>query len=99
MKLYTIESAANQIRENLVSIKNNNGGSYYFDLEIDNEIIKIRTSDHSGRVANNNGDRTFSFITNWNNQDCNISNEWVVDEDGDFQEEFISLEDCLEFNV
>lgn len=99
MLVNTIELAAKQIRENLISIKRDNGGTYYFDLEINNETIKIRTSDHSGRSANNKCDRTFSFITNWNKQDCNISNEWVVDEEGNFYEEFTCLEDCLEFNI
>ena len=94
----SISKASQLIRENLLSIKSI-GGTYYFDLEIDDEIIKVRTSDHSGRSANNKGEKTFSFITKWNRQDCNINNEFIVDEDGHFSEEFTSIEDCLECNL
>lgn len=99
MELTTIKKAADQIRENLQTIKSNGGGTHYFDLIIGEEVIEIRTSDHSGRSANNKGNRTFSFITNWNNQDSNISNEWLVDEDGDFSEEFINIGECIDWNL
>ncbi len=98
MKLYSIKSAADQIRKSLIEIEPF-GGTRYFTLELDDEEIKIRISDHSARAANNNGNKTFSFVTNKNIQDCNMQNEWVVDFEGEFEDEFTSLEDCLEWEL
>ena len=103
MKIYNLIEAGKKIRENLLIVENQ-GGTYYFDLVLnedtdDEEIIKIRVSDHSARVANNNGNRTFSFITDWNQQDSNMKNEWVVDFNGEMEEEFQDVDELLEFEL
>ena len=103
MKIYNLIEAGKKIRENLLIVENQ-GGTYYFDLVLnedtdDEEIIKIRVSDHSARVANNKENKTFSFITDWNQQDSNMKNEWVVDFNGEMDEEFQDVDELLEFEL
>ena len=101
MSVQTIEDAATKVRELIKDIC----VSKYFTLEIDDNEYQIRVSDHSANGERNGGfyDGYFSFIREWNNQDLmftsNMKNEWVVDEDGDFQEEFINIEECLDWNI
>ena len=94
----TITEAADKVRD---IFTNGISGTTYFILEIEGKEFQIRVSDHSARSHNNkySYDGFFSFISAWNNQDCNMTNEWLLDEDGDFTEEFVSVEDCLEFNI
>jgi len=103
MKATTITAAADIIREKLDQIANNNAATYYFTLELDPEdddrCWKIRVADHSARSANVCTDNFLSFVMNWNRQDCNVSNEFCVDENGDFEEEYMSIEECIDFHV
>jgi len=94
----TIKSAAERVR---ALFSNNLCGTYYLVLELEDKEYQIRVSDHSARSANNKSsyDGFFSFISSWNSQDCNMSNEWLLDEDGDFSEEFINIEECLNWNI
>ena len=103
MKVYNLIEAGKKIRENLLILENQ-GGTYYFDLVFnedtdDGEIIKIRVSDYSARVENNNENRTFSFITDWHQQDSNMKNEWVVNFNGEMYEEFQDVDELLDFEL
>lgn len=98
-RVYTIEEAAERVRE---LFANGLNGTTYLVLEVNNKEYQIRVSDHSARASNNNKfdyDGYFSFISSWNNQDCNMSNEWELDEDGDFTEQYINIEQCLDWNI
>lgn len=91
-RVYTIEKAA----EEAVYALNNYSGSNYFILELNGLEYQIRTSDHSARSHNNKSDYSgfFSFVKEWNKQDCNMMNEWVVDNDGycdDYQKTIAEL--------
>jgi hypothetical protein len=93
----SISKSSEKVRE----LINNISGTYYFILELDSNEYQIRVSDHSAREANNKNefDGFFSFISEWNNQDCNMLNEWTIDNDGDFSEEFRNIEECLDWNI
>lgn len=96
MTTYNIQDANREIIKRLKNIF----GSSYFTLELDNEDIKIRVSDHSAKHSNNSG-KTLSFCTNFaKHQDCNpMINEWVVDENGDLDEEFKNVLEVLEWEL
>ena len=98
-KVTTISEAGNLVREMI----QNDLSTQYFVLSLDSKEYKIRVSDHSARSANNRShgeyNGYFSFITGWNKQDSNMKNEWVLDADGDFIEEFINIEECLDWNI
>ena len=98
MRVQTISQAGEKVRE---IFQNGLNGTTYFILELDGKEYQIRVSDHSANALNNTRDfeNMFSFIGDWNSQKCNMSNEWMLDEDGEFCEEFMSVEDCLEFNI
>lgn len=111
-RVTSIKEAGELAREMFEKIQDGYSTQYFIlELESDEENefgefikeYKIRISDHSARSSNNykNGDydNYFSFITDWNRQDVNVTNEWVVDGDGDFTEEYYSIEDCLECNI
>lgn len=98
-RVNTIEKAADKVRE---LFNNGISGTYYFILDLNEKSYQIRVSDHSARVNNNNKhefDGMFSFINSWNRQDCNMTNEWVLDNQGNFTEEFINIEECLDWNI
>ncbi len=76
--------------------------SRYFDFYLnEDDCIKIRVSNHSGRVANNREQKTLSFVLDKNViHDCNMrSDEYIIDENGEFEEEFTSIEECIEWNL
>lgn len=76
-------------------------GTAYFILEQNRKEYQIRVSDHAANSNNNTMgyDGFFSFISSWNLQHSNMANEWKLDEDGDFTEEFINVEECLDWNI
>jgi hypothetical protein len=98
MTVNSINKAAIKIRS---LIQGGISGTHYFTLELNEKQYQIRVSDHSGRSANNRFDFEdfFSFVTNKNAQDCKISNEFLLDADGDFTEEFTSIEECLDWHI
>lgn len=94
----SIREAGKRVRE---IFRNGLNGTTYFVLRVKNKEYLIRVSDHSARSANNKRgyDDFFSFISNWNRQDSNMKNEWTLDEDGDFTEEFKNVEECLNWHI
>lgn len=61
-------------------------GSHYFSfMTADNEIIKIRVSDHSANRQNNGDQRTLSFIsqrTAAKNLGWYLATEWLIMDNG-----------------
>ena len=102
--VHTIEDAGQRVRDIFTSGIN---GTTYFTLYQDDKRYKIRVSDHSANYRNNNSrgeyDDYFSFVTQKNNQrgygKGNTLNEWILNEDGDFTEEFYDVEACLEWHI
>ncbi|MFD2922007.1 hypothetical protein ACFS6H_19965 [Terrimonas rubra] len=99
----TIDAAGTLVRELFKDLS----GTTYFTLSINDKVFKIRVSDHSANYANNlsNGeyDNYFSFVLNKNTQNGygrgNMLNEWQLNENGEFTEEFESVEDCLDYQI
>lgn len=101
-RVQTIEDAATKVRELINGVVR----SQYFILEIEDKTYQIRVSDHSANRNNNEAhdyDGYFSFVLNTvihqGYGSSNMMNEWVIDENGEFTEEFTSVEDCLDWNI
>lgn len=96
-RVNTIEKAA----EEVIYLLNNVAGSNYFVLELDGLEYKIRVSDHSARSHNNKWDYEdyFSFVKSFNRQDCNMSNEWIVDNDGYCEDYEKTVAEILEWEL
>jgi hypothetical protein len=96
-RVNTIKKAA----EEVIYMINNYMGSNYFVLEYGDCEYQIRVSDHSARVANNKSDYDgfFSFIKSWNKQDCNMMNEWEVDEEGYNKDYERTVSEILEWEL
>lgn len=98
MTLTTIAEATQQVMKNLEKVASI-GGSYYFNLELnEDETIKIRVSDHSANSSNNR-DRTISFVTNWVDQGYKAMRfeEYEVNADGSMTENWMNVAECLEY--
>lgn len=97
-RVSTIKKAAEKIRELFQSGLNS---THYFILELNGKEYQIRVSDHSANGCNNRMgyDGFFSFISKWCKQPYNMMNEYKLDEDGDFTDQFLNIEECLDWNI
>lgn len=98
MRVQTISEAGNKVRE---IFEDGLNGTTYFILELEGKEYQIRVSDHSANALNNTRyfDGMFSFTSNYNHQHCNMNNEYILDEGGNFTEQFMDVEDCLECSI
>ena len=58
------------------------GGSHYFHVENDNDVVcKVRVSDHSANKNNNGDHKAISFVSNTCNQFYNqMESEYMVED-------------------
>lgn len=77
------------------------GGSHYFVLEVDGLEYQIRVSDHAANALRNTMgyDGFMSFITNWNKQQCNMDEEYVIDNEGNVPDYGRTIENLLEWEL
>ena len=77
-------------------------GTQYFNLELEDETVTIRVSDHSANANNNhwyNEEKTISFVRKWNKQQCNMRAEYIIDEEGICTEYGNTIEWALKFEL
>lgn len=95
-----MKTLADKIRE-MASKANIIGSQYTLAEKEDGSTIKIRVSNHSGNESNNSTE-TISFVTEMTEQRKSAYNrmitEYVIDEEGNFSENFYDLEECLAYN-
>ena len=93
MTTYNLQDTEKEILRRLENVS----GSSYFTLELNDEDVKVRVSDHSAGHRNNSGN-TISFCTNFvKHSDSNpMINEFIVDEDGYSEDYGLDIIDILE---